>query len=180
MICYFQTVLLLALAFCIPATAKAQSAASAGSSEGKDAVLKATDITTKLFPAEVFYQGKTAPAELRNTGGVHFADGAYFLVGLVDTAGYSTSVREKYQAYLLTEAPVEFGGQLLKAGAYGAGFVGGNFVITDLGAHDLFQVPAKHDADMKRPIPLQVTADTAAGTYRLYRGRDYVEFRRAQ
>jgi hypothetical protein len=177
---HFKTIFLLVLAFCIPATAKAQSAASAGSSEGKDTVLKATDITTKLFPAEVFYQGKTAPAELRNAGGVHFADGAYFLAGLVDTAGYSTSVKEKYQAYLLVEVPVEVGGQLLKPGAYGAGFVGGNFVVTDLGAHDVFQVPAKHDADIKRPIPLQVTADTAAGTYRLYHGRDYVEFRRAQ
>jgi hypothetical protein len=160
-----QFIFLLVLAFCIPATAKAQSAAAGSSSEGKDAVLKAADITTKLFPEQVFYQGKTAPAELRNTGGVHFADG---------------SVREKYQAYLLVEVPVEVGGQLLKAGAYGAGFVAGNFVITDLGAHDLFQVPAKHDTDMKRPIPLQVTADTTAGTYRLYRGRDYVEFHRAQ
>ena len=177
---HFQIILLLVLAFCIPAAAKAQSAASSSSAESKDTVLKATDITTKLFPPEVFYQGKTAPAELRNTGGVHFADGTYFLAGLVDNSGYSTSVREKYQAYLLVEVPVEVGGQVLKAGAYGAGFVGGNFVITDLGAHDLFQVPAKHDADIKRPIPLQITADAAAGTYRLYRGRDYVEFRRAQ
>ena len=176
----FQTIFLLVLAFCIPATSKAQSAAAGSSSEGKDTVLKAADITTKLFPPEVFYQGKTAPAELRNTGGVHFADGTYFLAGLVDNSGYSTSVREKYQAYLLVEVPVEVGGQLLKAGAYGGGFVGGNFVITDLGAHDLFQVPAKHDADIKRPVPLQVTADAAAGTYRLYRGRDYVEFHRAQ
>ena len=176
----FRIILLLVLAFCIPGTAKAQSAAAGSSSESKDTVLKATDITTKLFPPEVFYQGKTAPAELRNTGGVLFADGTYFLAGLVDNSGYSTSVREKYQAYLLVEVPVEIGGQPLKAGAYGAGFVGGNFVITDLGAHDLFQVPAKHDADMKRPIPLQVTADAAAGTYRLYRGRDYVEVRRAQ
>jgi hypothetical protein len=175
-----QFIFLLVLAFCIPATAKAQSAAAGSSSGGKDAVLKAADITTKLFPEQVFYQGKTAPAELRNTGGVHFADGTYFLAGLVDNSGYSTSVREKYQAYLLVEVPVEVGGQLLKAGAYGAGFVAGNFVITDLGAHDLFQVPAKHDTDMKRPVPLQVTADAAAGTYRLYRGRDYVEFHRAQ
>ncbi len=175
----FQIILLL-LAFCIPATAKAQSAASASSSEGKDTVLTAADITTKLFPAEVFYQGKTAPAELRNTCGIHFADGAYLLAGLVDTSGYSTSVREKYQAYLLTEVPLQVGGQPLKPGAYGAGFVGGNFVITDIGAHDLFQVPAKHDADIKRPVPLQVTADAAPGTYRLYRGRDYVEISRAQ
>jgi hypothetical protein len=174
-----QTFFLLTLAFCFAATAKAQSAASGNVSESKESVLKATDITSQLFPERVFYQGKTAPTEHRNTGGVHFADGTYFLAGIVDTSGYSTSVREKYQAYLLTEVPVEFGGQLLKPGAYGAGFVDGNFIVTDLGGHDVFQVPAKRDSDIKRPVPLQVIRDTT-GTYRLYRGRDYVEFRRTQ
>jgi len=32
---------------------------------------------------------------------------------------------------------------------------------------------------MKRPVPLQVLASSTAGNYRLYIGRDYVEFRRA-
>jgi len=31
---------------------------------------------------------------------------------------------------------------------------------------------------MKRPTPLQVVASATAGTYRLYAGRDYVEFHR--
>lgn len=128
----------------------------------------------------MFYEGKTAPTELRNTGGVRFADGAYFLAGLVDNSGYSTAVKEKYQAYLITEVPIAFGDQQVRAGAYGAGFVSGYFVVTDLGAHDIFRTPAKHDMEIKRPLPLQVVADSAAGTYRLYHGRDYVEFHRAQ
>jgi hypothetical protein len=32
---------------------------------------------------------------------------------------------------------------------------------------------------MKRPVPLQV-AEGAGGSYRLYAGRDYVEFSRAK
>jgi hypothetical protein len=32
---------------------------------------------------------------------------------------------------------------------------------------------------MKRPMPLQVVASATAGTYRLYVGRDFIEFRRA-
>jgi hypothetical protein len=155
--------------------------ASSGSpaAAGKETVLKAADISAKLFPEQVFFRGKTAPTELRNTGGVHFADGFYVLAGLVDTSGYSTSVREKYQAYLLTEVTLEIGGQQLKPGAYGIGFLnGGKFVVMDIGAKDVFLVASTHDADIKRPTPLQVTATSMAGTYRLYAGRDYVEFHR--
>jgi hypothetical protein len=50
----------------------------------------------------------------------------------------------------------------------------------DLGANDLLQAASQHDAEMKRPVPLQVLASATAGSYRLYAGRDYVEFRRAR
>lgn len=164
-------------AICLAVSAHAQSSARSGSNS--DAVMKPTEITeANLFPDRVFYRAKTAPTQLRNTGGVHFADGYYFLAGLVDTAGYSTAIQEKYQAYLLTEVSLDFAGHELKAGAYGGGFIGGNFVVTDLGAHDVFQIPAKRDTEMKRPIPLQVSAGSEAGVYRLYHGRDFVEFRR--
>jgi hypothetical protein len=155
--------------------------ASAGNppAEGKETVLKAADITPKLFPERVYFRGQTAPAQLRNTGGVHFADDLYVLAGLVDSSGYSTAIREKYQAYLLNEVTLEIGGQTLKPGAYGIGFLSdGKFVVMDLGANDLFQIASQRDAEMKRPVPLQVLASTAAGSYRLYAGRDYVEFRR--
>ncbi len=175
-----KTILFSILAFCVVAFGSSYLSASDTSPAGKTTILKAADISAKIFPERVFYQGKTAPAELRNTGGVRFADGAYFLAGLVDSSGYSTAVKSKYQAYLLTEVPLQFGGHELKAGAYGAGFVSGFFVVTDIGAHDLLRVPAPHDMAIKRPVPLQVLAGSVAGTYRLYRGRDYVEFRRGE
>ena len=152
------------------------------SATGNNTILKASEITPSIFPERVFYEGKTGPTEMRNTGGVRFADGSYFLAGLVDTAGYSTAVNSKYEAYLLTEVPLRFGDRgeyELKPGAYGAGFVSETFVVSDLGAHDLFRVAAHHDTAIKRPIPLEVLAGSASRTYRLYRGRDYVEFRRA-
>lgn len=173
----FVPIVACALAVC----AGSYLAASQNSTtSGHATILKAADITSKIFPERVFYQGQTAPTELRNTGGVHFADGSYFLAGLVDSSGYSTAVKSKYQAYLLTEVPLRFGKYELKPGAYGAGFVSGSFVVTDLGAHDLFRAPATHDTAIKRPVPLQVLLASSEGTYRLYRGRDYVEFRRAE
>lgn len=69
----------------------------------------------------------------------------------------------------------------MPAGAYGVGFLKDNkFVVMDLGAHDLFQIDSVRDADMKRPVPLQVVASPSGGSYRLYAGRDYVEIKRAQ
>jgi len=147
---------------------------------GKEVVLKAVDITPKIFPERVFFRGQSAPVQFRNSGGVHFADDFYVLVGLVDNSGYSSGIKEKYQAYLLNEVTLEIAGQTLKPGAYGIGFItGGKFVVMDLGANDLLQVASQHDAEMKRPVPLQVLVSTTAGGYRLYIGRDYVEFRRA-
>jgi hypothetical protein len=161
----------------IPASVFAQSALP---KPDKDTVLKSSDIKAKLFPEAVFFRGQSAPVQMRNTGGVHFADDLYVLAGMVDNSGYSTGIREKYQAYLLSEVTLEIGGQTLKPGAYGIGFIeGGKFVVMDLAANDIFQSASQRDAEMKRPTPLQVVASDGA-KYRLYMGRDFVEFSRTK
>ena len=159
----------------IPASAPAQSALP---KPDKDTVLKSSDIKAKLFPESVFFRGQSAPVQMRNTGGVHFTDDLYVLAGMVDNSGYSTGIREKYQAYLLSEVTLQIGGQTLKPGAYGVGFIeAGKFVVMDLAATDIFRAASQRDAEMKRPTPLQVVA-ADGGKYRLYMGRDYVEFSR--
>jgi hypothetical protein len=155
------------------------STAVAGPPQGKEATLKASEITGKVFPDQVFFRGQVAPVQMRNTAGIRFADDAYVLAGLVDSSGYSSDIRQKYQGYLITEVALEVGGQKLNAGAYGFGFVAGNkFVAMDLGAHDVLQASSTKDAEMKRPIPLQIVSTD--GKYRLYGGRDYVELSRPQ
>ncbi len=132
----------------------------------------------KLFPASVYYAGQSAPAQLRNSGGVKFTDGHYVLASLVDTSGYSTGVAARYQGYLIAEVPVKFEGKTLAAGAYGFAFLdGGRFLVTDLGGHDVLTAHSASDTAMSRPRPLQVTADPAGG-FRLYSGRSYVHFNR--
>jgi len=141
--------------------------------QGNATVLKPADMQ-KLMPASVFYRGQSATTQLRNSGGIKFADGFYVLASLVDTSGYSTGIQAKYQAYLITEVPIKIGGHALGAGAYGVGFIANDkFIVTDLGAHDLFTVSSSNDAGLQRPMPLQVLADQSAG-YRLYAGRRYV------
>ena len=150
------------------------------STSDKDVVLKAAEVGNKIFPDKVFFRGQSAPVQARNTAGVKYADGFFVLAGLVDNSGYSSGIREKYQAYFITEVPLEIAGQTLKPGAYGVGFLDADkFIVMDLGANDLFTVSSKKDSEIKHPVPLQVLA-LEGGTYRLYKGRDFIEFHRAK
>lgn len=133
------------------------------------------DEASKLVPATVFFAGKVASVQARNTAGAKLPSGV-LLAGIVDTSGYSSGIQDRYQAYLLLDTAAEFAGKHLQPGAYGCGMVGGQFVVLDLGANTLFSVPAVHDAALSRPTPLQVIPDKTAGLYRLYLGRNYVAF----
>jgi hypothetical protein len=133
---------------------------------------------SKVLPDSVFYAGKSANTQLRNSAGIHFSDGHYVLAVLVDTAGYSTAIQEKYQGYFLTEVPLEVGGHPLVPGAYGVGFVGDHFDVMDIGNHDLLQAPDHHDDRMEHPMPLQILDGDAPGRYRLCFGRTCVPFHR--
>src|SRR5258706_12195358 len=88
----------------------AQPQAATNSAPVKEGLLTAADVGNKLLPEKVFFRGQIAPVQARNTGGVRYADGFLVFAGLVDSSGYSTSIREKYQAYLINEVPVEIGG----------------------------------------------------------------------
>jgi hypothetical protein len=142
---------------------------------GGATVLPAAE-STKLLPEKVYFKGQSATTQLRNSGGVKFADGSFVLATLVDTSGYASDVQQKYQAYLITEDAIKIEGHALPAGAYGVGFVGDKFLVMDIGGHDLFSVSSHTDADMKRPMPLKVAA--VQGGFQLYAGRKYVGFSR--
>ena len=134
----------------------------------------------KFLPTTVFFRGQSAHIQARNSSGVQFNKDTLLLVTLVDTAGYSSSVQEKYQAYLITEASLDIEGHRLPPGAYGCGFVAGNsFVVMDIGGHDLFSASSAKDAALRRPTPLQVLPAPSGTGYRLYVGRDYVDFTQA-
>ncbi len=127
----------------------------------------------QLLPPSVYFKGQSAPLQLRNAAGFRSPSGAIAWMALVDTSGYSTGVRERYQFYLVTEAPLQFGGAVLPAGAYGAGYLAdGTAVILDLGAREIARTPLVTDASMRRPRPLQLQGDGPA--YRLYLGKQYV------
>ena len=147
----------------------------------KGTVLKAADVGGKLFPEKVYFRGQSASVQARNSGGVRYADDFTVLAALVDNSGYSSGIKEKYQGYLISEVTLEIGGKTLGPGAFGFGFIEGDkFVVMDLGANDVFQTGSTKDTEIKRPVPLQILPGSAAGNFRLYKGRDYVEFHRVK
>jgi len=79
---------------------------------------------------------------------VRFADDFYVLAGMVDNSGYSTGIREKYQAYLLNEVTLEIAAKRSSPALYGFGFPGGGkFVVMDIGANDVLNGTAQRDAN---------------------------------
>ncbi len=131
----------------------------------------------KFLPDMVFFRGQSASIQARNSSGIEFSKDSLLLVTLVDTAGYSSAVQEKYQAYLITETTLDIEGHRLAPGAYGCGFLAADaFVVMDIGGHDLFSVSSAKDADLRRPTPLQILPSSEGSGYRLYFGRNYIKF----
>ncbi len=141
---------LLGLLLCLPLAV----GANAQNANQKTGVLDAPQVQ-QLFPASVYFSGQSATVQMRNAGGVRWSEGKQTLFGMVDTGGYSSGVRDKYQFYILTDVPVQIAGKRLPPGAYGAGFLNGTGLeVMDLGGTELFHAPTQHDAGMQRPRPL--------------------------
>ena len=130
----------------------------------------------RLLPATVYFEGKTAPLQLRNAAAVRFGDNATVWASLVDTSGYASDVQARYQFYLVTESALLVGQATLAAGAYGGGFLGDRFLIMDLGGHTLAEGDLLTDPGIKRPRPLQILPDTPDAV-KLYLGRHWVRLK---
>ena len=127
-----------------------------------------------VLPASVFFRGQSASIQTRNSAGLRSPNGKLVLVAMVDTAGYSSSLQQTYQAYLLSEIPLSISGRALPPGAYGFGFVAGDkMIVMDIGGNELMSVATTRDEKLVRPTPLQIIAD-GQGAARLYLGRNYV------
>jgi hypothetical protein len=50
----------------------------------------------------------------------------------------------------------------------------------DLSSMELFAVSFTSDPELKSPMPLQFVAGPDPGKYRLYKGREFVEFKRVK
>ena len=128
---------------------------------------------SRVVPTTFYFQGLSAPTQMRNTAATRFGSNRYVIAGLVDTSGYAADVREKYQGFLITDSPIMIGGSELATGAYGFGFTNDEkLLILDLSGKEILSLAAAKDAQLKRPRPLMMIK--SADGIRLYGGRSYV------
>lgn len=125
-----------------------------------------------LVPTTYFYSGQVAPVQMRNSLAIRTGGGKLVIAGLVDTSGYSSETTQKYQGFFITETKLSIGDATINPGQYGFGFSDGKFYIMDVGGNEVASVTSQQDEALKRPTPLQATAD--GENYRLYAGKKYV------
>ena len=151
------------VALAAPLTALAQAGGT---------VLVGTELT-RIVPNAFYFQGQSAPTQMRNSAAARFGTNRFVIVGMVDTSGYSAEIRARYEGFFITDSSITIGGETLATGAYGFGFSNdGKLNILDLGGNQVLSVAITNDKSLRRPRPLMMTMD--GSNVRLYRGRDYV------
>jgi len=148
-------------------------AVSANAQETKDYEVLTSAALTKVVPKSFYFAGQSAETQVRNTAAAKIGKDRFIIAGLVDTSGYSTEISGKYEGFFITDSPVKIGDKTLDTGAYGFGFAAnGQIKIFDLSSKEILSVATETDAAMKRPRPLQMTAE--AKGIRFYKGKNYV------
>jgi hypothetical protein len=128
---------------------------------------------TRIVPPGFYFQGLSAPTQMRNSVAARFGAKRYVICGLVDTSGYAADVRAKYEGFFITDSPITVNGSELGTGAYGFGFSdNGKMQILDLAGNQIFSVSTTTDSGLKRPRPLMMTK--AGDGIRFYYGKDFV------
>ena len=146
--------------------------ATAAAAQERATILTGAELT-RIVPTGFYFQGLSAPTQMRNAAAARFGTDRYVISGLVDTSGYSADVRAKYVGFLITDSEITLNGETLPPGAYGFGFGNaGKLTVMDLAGKDLLSVAITNDKSLRRPRPLMMAADP--GGVRLYNGRDYV------
>ena len=156
------TLAALVISCSLPFLAAAQDAAT---------VLTGADLS-RVVPPGFYFQGLTAPTQMRNSAAARFGANRYVIAGFVDTSGYAADIRARYQGFLITDSPITINGSELGVGAYGFGFSNdGKLNVLDLAGNEIFSVSTTKDNQLKRPRPLMMTK--SGNGIRLYNGKDY-------
>ena len=162
-----RKVLMAAFVLILSISAVAQSASAQTIVAGAD--LK------KVVPDTYFFRGMSATTQLRNASAIHYPDDFYVIIGLVDTSGYSTDVKAKYNGLFITEKTLKFGNSTLGPGQYGMGYTAdGKFHILNVAGDELLVADIVTDEKLARPQPLKIVVDGA--TAKLYLGKKFVTF----
>jgi len=159
----FTGSLLLFAICCLPAFVVAQNSVT---------ILTGAELN-QVVPPGFYFQGLSAPTQMRNSAAARFGTRRFVITGLVDTSGYAADVRAKYEGFFITDSPISINRFDLGTGAYGFGFSNdGKMQILDLAGNQILSISTTKDNELKRPRPLMMTK--SGGGIRLYSGKEYV------
>ena len=131
------------------------------------------DALTLVVPRSFYFEGRNGPTQARNSAAVRFGEKRHVIAALVDTAGYSSDIRAKYEGFFITDSRIQFGDKELPTGAYGFGVTKeGEFNVFDIGGNLLLSVAGTKDSATRTPRPLALLKEN--GGVRFYRGRNFV------
>src|SRR5579859_1174867 len=126
-------------------------------------------VTGKAFdaaiPHEFYLEGNAIPTEKRNAALIKTPKGARVLFALIDTAGYSSQIKQKYIGMLITERRISVCGKAVDVGSYGFGLDrpaarskdDAKFHLYNQAGTEVTSCSAPYDAAIKIPRPLQVS-----------------------
>jgi len=139
----------------------------------EDVVILDGTALTRVVPTSFYFEGQSGPTQMRNSVAVRFGEKHHVIVALMDTAGYSSDVRAKYEGFIINDSKLMIGDKEVGVGAYGFGVSkDSKFNLFDIGGNLLVSIEGQKDTATKTPRPLSVIKDDVG--VRLYRGRSYV------
>ena len=148
------------------------SAGLGAAAQAGPAVVNGNDLK-KVVPDTYFFRGLSATVQARNSAAVKYPDGLFVIAALVDTSGYSTDIKAKYNGLFITEKKIGMGGKTIPPGEYGMGYTPeGKFHILDVAGNELGVAEMTADSQLAHPVPLKMTVEN--GEVRLYQGKKYV------
>jgi NurA-like 5'-3' nuclease len=169
--CFVSGAVVLFVVCFLPLSAVSRAVSLAVSQESAT-VLTTADLS-RVVPTGFYFQGRSAPTQMRNAAAARWGNNRYVIAGIVDTSGYAADVRAKYEGFLITDSEITLNGESLRTGAYGFGFSNdGNLNIMDLAGNQILSVSSTKDSKLRRPRPLMMSLD--GDRVRLYNGRYYV------
>ncbi len=158
---------------------------SIATSPAQEPVILSAQELEKVVPANFYFEGQLGPTQMRNSAAVRFGDKQHIVAALVDTSGYASNIRNKYEGFIISDIRffvrhLAAGGGMgasasaeLPAGAYGFGFTDDLKVnIFDVGGKKLQTVSATKDDKLQSPRPLSIIKN--GSELRLYKGRTFV------
>ena len=140
---------------------------------------------TKAVPGDFYLEGNRIPVEKpRNAALLKNAKGARIVVALIDTAGYSSQIKQKYIGMLITETNIAVCGNAIGVGSYGFGLetpappskADATFKLYNQAGEKIGECAAKKDDSIKVPKPLAV-ATPKGGPATLQLGKYIIEIK---